>query len=74
MFPLAEDFNKHILTPDLGVEELERLHADLRDLYRNYMEPNAPDRIQFDENIVSEIQDGRLLSVHILICIMIITL
>jgi len=57
-FP-TEDFNKKILNPDLSQQDLEKLHGDLCELYRNYLAPNAPDRIHFDESIVTEIQESK---------------
>ncbi|XP_053384502.1 sorting nexin-14-like [Mercenaria mercenaria] len=57
-FALAcEDFNKKILDPDLSTQDLSKLHEDLKELHRNYFSPKSPDRINFEENIVSEVQE-----------------
>lgn len=54
----AEDFNKKILNPDLSQQDLEKLHRDLCDLYKNYLAPTAPDRIKFEESIVTELEES----------------
>ena len=56
--PLSEEFNSKMLTPELTQDQLKKLHADLVDLYRMYCAPNAADRIQFDEDIVSQLKDS----------------
>ncbi|WAR03375.1 SNX14-like protein [Mya arenaria] len=53
----CEDFNKKILDPELSQQDLEKLHASVRELYRNYLAPNAPDKIKLDESIVTELQE-----------------
>ncbi|XP_052220353.1 sorting nexin-14-like isoform X2 [Dreissena polymorpha] len=53
----CEDFNKKILDPELSQQDLVRLHSDVCDLYRNYLAPSAPDRISFEDSIVSEMQE-----------------
>ena len=57
---ISEDFNKRILNPDLTEAELVKLHGSVKDLYRNYCAPSAPDRIKFEENIVNELKESKL--------------
>ncbi len=60
----TEEFNSAILTPELSERDLERLHSDLRDMYRNYCAPHAHDRIQFDDDIVAQLKQSELGRVH----------
>lgn len=56
-FALAcEEFNQKILSPDLSTQDLFKLHEDLKELHRNYFSTNSPDRINIEENIITEVQ------------------
>ncbi|XP_042216156.1 sorting nexin-14-like isoform X2 [Homarus americanus] len=53
----VEDFNRHILDPDLTSEQLEQLHHEALELYHTYMVSSAVDRINFPSHIVSHIRE-----------------
>nr|XP_045582929.1 sorting nexin-14-like isoform X1 [Procambarus clarkii] len=53
----VEDFNRHILDPDLTSEQLEQLHHEALELYHTYMVTSAVDRINFPSHIVSHIRE-----------------
>ncbi|XP_042866404.1 sorting nexin-14-like isoform X3 [Penaeus japonicus] len=53
----VEDFNRHILDPDLTPEQLEQLHHEALELYHTYMVSSAVDRINFPSHIVSHIRE-----------------
>ncbi|KAK3881630.1 hypothetical protein Pcinc_013938 [Petrolisthes cinctipes] len=53
----VEDFNSHILDPDLKPEQLEQLHHEALELYHSYMVTSALDRIDFPNHIVSQIRE-----------------
>ncbi len=53
----VEEFNSKILTPEFTDIELEKLHTDLKDMYRNYCDPDAHDRIHFEEDIVVQLKE-----------------
>ncbi|OWF54898.1 sorting nexin-14-like isoform X2 [Mizuhopecten yessoensis] len=53
----CDDFNKQVLNPELSQSALVELHNHAKDLYRCYCAKNAPDKIKFDEEIVSELKD-----------------
>ncbi|XP_069944203.1 sorting nexin-14 [Cherax quadricarinatus] len=53
----VEDFNRHILDPDLTAEQLEQLHHEALELYHTYMVSSAVDRISFPSHIVSHIRE-----------------
>ena len=57
---VLDDFNKKILNPDLSQGDLVELHNMAKDLYKSYCSPNALDRIKFDEDIVTELRDGKI--------------
>ncbi|MPC30085.1 Sorting nexin-14 [Portunus trituberculatus] len=67
---LTEDFNRHILDPDLTTEQLEHLHHDALELYHTYMVASALDHIKFPTHIVAHIRESKnhsqyfLVSVH----------
>ena len=58
-FIFTEDFNKKILNPDLSESDLIYLHNDLKILYKNYCSSDGSDRINFEENIINELKEGR---------------
>ena len=58
-FSISEDFNTRILSPELSQGDLVELHNMAKDLYRNYCAKDAVDRIKFDEDIVSELAEGK---------------
>ena len=64
---VSEEFNSKMLTPELTEDQLSELHQELRDLYRMYCGPNAVDRIQFDDDIVRQLQDSKSRTRSILI-------
>ncbi|XP_027207564.2 sorting nexin-14 isoform X6 [Penaeus vannamei] len=53
----VEDFNRHILDPDLTPEQLEQFHHEALELYHTYMVSSAVDRINFPSHIVSHIRE-----------------
>ncbi|XP_069131952.1 sorting nexin-14-like isoform X2 [Argopecten irradians] len=53
----CDDFNKQVLNPELSQSALVELHNHAKDLYRAYCAKNAPDKIKFDEEIVSELKE-----------------
>ncbi|XP_045112989.1 sorting nexin-14-like isoform X3 [Portunus trituberculatus] len=53
----VEDFNRHILDPDLTTEQLEHLHHDALELYHTYMVASALDHIKFPTHIVAHIRE-----------------
>ncbi|CAL4096270.1 unnamed protein product, partial [Meganyctiphanes norvegica] len=53
----VEDFNRHILDPELTHEQLEQLHHEALELYHTYMVATALDRIDFPTHIVSHIRE-----------------
>ncbi|KAK7076524.1 Sorting nexin-14 [Halocaridina rubra] len=53
----VEDFNHHILDPDLTSEQLEQLHHEALELYHTYMVTTAVDRINFPHHVVSHIRE-----------------
>ncbi|XP_063864113.1 sorting nexin-14-like isoform X4 [Scylla paramamosain] len=53
----VEDFNRHILDPDLTTEQLEQLHHDALELYHTYMVASALDHIKFPTHIVAHIRE-----------------
>lgn len=55
----TEDFNRHILDPDLTPEQLEQLHHDALELYHTYMVPSALDHIKFPTHIVAHIRESK---------------
>lgn len=57
-FYCTEDFNSHILDPDLKSEQLEQLHHEALELYHSYMVTSALDRIDFPTHIVSQIRES----------------
>ena len=60
---ITEEFNSKILTPELSDKELEKLHTDLKEMYRNYCAPQAHDKIQFDDDIVSQLKESKIFHV-----------
>ena len=52
------------MTPELSDKELEKLHSDLKDMYRNYCAPQAHDKIQFDDDIVSQLEESKIFHIH----------
>ena len=48
------------MNPDLSQGDLVELHNMAKDLYKSYCSPNALDRIKCDENIVTELRDGKI--------------
>ena len=55
----TEDFNRHILDPDLTAEQLEQLHHDALELYHTYMVASALDHIKFPTHIVAHIRESK---------------
>ena len=55
-FPLAEEFNSKILTPELLPSQLDELHVELKDLYTMYCDEDAFDRIHFDDDILQQLK------------------
>ncbi|XP_050722832.1 sorting nexin-14-like isoform X3 [Eriocheir sinensis] len=53
----VEDFNRHILDPDLTPEQMEQLHHDALELYHTYMVASALDHIKFPTHIVAHIRE-----------------
>lgn len=56
---ILEEFNKSILSADLSTQDLSKLHEDLKELHRNYFSANSSDRINFEENIITEVQQSK---------------
>ncbi|XP_066970780.1 sorting nexin-14-like isoform X2 [Macrobrachium rosenbergii] len=53
----VEDFNHHILDPDLTTEQLEQLHHEALELYHTYMVSSSVDRINFPLHVISHIRE-----------------
>ncbi|ESO84230.1 hypothetical protein LOTGIDRAFT_184319 [Lottia gigantea] len=53
----CDDFNRRLLSPDLSQSEFHELHAMAKDLYKNFCDPTAVDRIKFDEKIIAELKN-----------------
>ncbi|RXG68734.1 Sorting nexin-14 [Armadillidium vulgare] len=53
----VEDFNRHILDPELTTEQLQYLHKEALELYHTYMVPTAIDKLDFLPEIVSQIKE-----------------
>ncbi|KAF2363149.1 Phox-associated domain [Trinorchestia longiramus] len=53
----VEDFNRHILDPELTGGELQQLHSEAQDLYHSYMAPGAADQLPFPLTVVQQIRD-----------------
>ena len=60
IFFSTEEFNTKLLTPEMSPKALDSLHSELKELYVQYCDPTAPDHIQFDQDIVSEIKDSKI--------------
>jgi len=54
----AEEFNGKMLTPDVNKQELEHLYKEAWDLFSVYFSPESPDKINFSEQIVTEMHAG----------------
>ncbi|XP_063236943.1 sorting nexin-14-like [Bacillus rossius redtenbacheri] len=48
----VEEFNRKMLTPELGPRELETLYQEAWDLFSVYFSPESPDRIAFPPGVV----------------------
>ena len=53
-----EDFNRHILDPELGGCSVEAVQAQAKGLYHAYMATSAPDRLPFPGGVVTSIRDS----------------
>ncbi|CAH1794558.1 unnamed protein product [Owenia fusiformis] len=53
----VEDFNHRILNPELSSEQTLSLHTEAKEIYRMYCNPNAVDKIMFDDDIIEELRE-----------------
>ena len=58
VFIITEELNSKILTPELSDKAKSDLHQELCDLYRMYCDPSAVDRIQFDDDILTQLRSS----------------
>jgi hypothetical protein len=47
-----------MFTPDVNKQELEHLYKEAWDLFAVYFSPESPDKINFSEQIVTEMHAG----------------
>lgn len=59
IFSSIEEFNRKILNPDLEHNDLVNLYKEAWDLFSVYFRPDSPDRINFGEDIVEEMRQGK---------------
>lgn len=59
LISLSDEFNDRILNPDLTEKQMKDLHAEVVDLYNRYCEPNAVEKIKFDEDIIAELKKSK---------------
>ncbi|XP_077979944.1 sorting nexin-14-like [Glandiceps talaboti] len=52
----VEDFNRRSLVPELSQDDMQKLHTEAQELYKLYFAPDAVDRIQFDNDIITEVK------------------
>ena len=55
---IKEDFNRHILDPELSPEQMETLHLEARELFHTFMSPSSSQRLEFEPEIVTQIQES----------------
>ncbi len=67
----TEEFNSAILTPELSEKDLQKLHTDLRDMYRNYCSAQAHDRIQFDDDIVAQLKESEFFLLALVVVVVV---
>ncbi|XP_064637730.1 sorting nexin-14-like isoform X3 [Lineus longissimus] len=51
-----KDFNRKILNPDLTSVDLQNLHTEVNEMFGRYCAFTSVDKIQFDDDIISELQ------------------
>ena len=61
VYGVSDEFHKRILCPDVSQSELVILHTLAKQLYINYIAPDAHDKIKFEKDVVAEIRDGQFL-------------
>ena len=60
----SEEFNRKILVPELDQKNLGELHMELKNLFIMYIDPKAIDTIQFDNEIVDSLREGKAICIR----------
>ena len=61
---ISEDFNKRIMTPDLGDEALLSLHKEATDLFNLYFRESSAHQVEVSPGLVSQILSSKFLRLY----------
>jgi len=58
----SDDFNRRCLSQDQTEEQQIKLHSEAKEIYNTYCCPDSPTFIHFDQDIISELADGKCMT------------